>query len=125
MDEDPTTPRKTSRNTTGTSVPTEVCRCGAQKGQARWARLKDGKPVGAKCFECGSTGYTHATSRRREVKKTSIKTIKGMVEAMRKSTADRSLGERLADIDAILVEVAALEKISRQTNNLEAGQDIE
>jgi len=112
MDEDPTTPRKTLRNPTGTSVRTEVCRCGAQKGQARWARLKDGKPVGAKCFECGSTakwkqdaGYTHATSRRREVKKTSIKTIKGMVEAMRKSAADRSLDERLADIDAILAEV--------------------
>ena len=110
------------------------CSCGAQKGVARWARAREDQPVGAKCFECGSTskwrrdtGYTNAERKKREVKKNSIKTIKGMVEALRKATAeaDQSLDECVADIDAILVEFAALENISRQTNNLEAGQDIE
>ena len=76
-------------------------------------------------------GVHKRRAKKREVKKSSIKHIKGMVEALRKSTAeaDQSLEERLADIDAILVEVVALHAISRQTDNNrelgEAGQDIE
>ena len=55
-----------SRNPSGSCVGASTCKCGAEKGQARWARYAQGSPKGTKCYECGSTskwrlekGYTN------------------------------------------------------------------
>ena len=61
-----------SRNPSGTSVGATECACGAKKGETRWARTRDGKPQGAKCWDCGSShkwkqqvGYTNKTRKER------------------------------------------------------------
>ena len=109
--------RAASRNPSGTSLGATECACGAKKGVDRWARTRQGKPQGAKCWACGSSsewkkqvGYTNKTRKARENHKTTFKKIKRMIAAMRQHAATECYAERIERIDSLAQEFELLEK---------------
>ena len=106
-----------SRNPSGSCVGASTCACGAEKGQARWARYAQGSPKGTKCWECGSTskwrrekGYTNRGRVALETKKQRFAKVKGLLKSLKAAMASTE-PERLNDIDAIVAEVEGLEQL--------------
>ena len=77
----------------------------------------EGRPRGARCWECGSTkaskektGYNNKTRTERSTRKTSLGKIKNMIKTMREKANAEQRQDDVHDIDALAREVELLEK---------------
>ena len=92
----------------------------------------DGKPRGAKCWECGSTkawkeniGYNNKTRTERSTRNTSLGKIKNMIKTMRANADTENYDERIDSIDAPAREVELLEQETKGARNVTfKGQEL-